>query len=162
MSKEVFLQETAPAATTDAAAPATTTPTETPTPKPPTEFNIGNGTCQLVSDDLSKFYDLKQMDAEKALTPSYSGNGQKGLYYTICQPAWDMTEEDFKLGDQKGYDKQNFPNKATAYWVDGGKPIYTFDGAKGIVKADNNGWDLTWTSKEQCTTDATKQFQIKL
>jgi hypothetical protein len=75
MSNEVFLQETAPAATTDAAAPATTTTTETPTPKPPTEFNIGNGTCQLVSDDLSKFYDLKQMDAEKALTPSYSGNG---------------------------------------------------------------------------------------
>jgi hypothetical protein len=83
-----------------------------------------------------------------------------------------MTEDDYKAvgTTAKPYDVKAWVSSlSTAYWVADGSPKYTFINAdittigKLPEKEDTpDAWTITWISKEACTDDASKNFEIVL
>lgn len=64
---------------------------------------------------------------------------------------------------------------STAYWISGGKPVYTFLNAdieslnqlpeQASETADankDNGWTITWTSREACAANDKKKFTVEV
>ena len=137
-------------------------------------LQLGSGMCFNYANDFSRFYDLKSFDAMRdapAELPALVAFGGNEFFYKACNPAWSMTADSYKnSGGAQNFsqDKWDGAKVGTAYWTNAGSPAYTFVNSEISTLAANDdgtitqGWDVVWTSVEDCSAEAGSKFTVKI
>lgn len=139
---------------------------------------LSMATCVNANQD-GQFYDLSNFN--KAFRnyndklPWYVDmEGDNTFYYKACQLPWKMADKAWAVSpshNSSDFQADTWPSKVieygTAYMASGSDRTYTFVNSdiKSLPKVDGKtpeGWTITWTSLEDCSTQADQKYKVVL